>query len=1192
VQEPALPAPHSKADARRPLIKTTPASPGSHRRSFFMSKELVISAGSHERRVAILEEGSLVEIYIEREKEFALVGSIYKGKVTRVLPGMQSAFVEIGLDGDAFLYVSDVFENLEDYDHGHAHDVAVSAPQALAPAGASSIELLPGETLHAAHTQHEEILSLDDQARGSEHDSSQDVEPAGAEEHVPGTYQPELENDAQPIASGELDEAQPQEEAHGESDERQPESNASAPQNFAPRYNPTQNYPRAGGDRGRQNFGRGNDRGQNAGDRGGDGGRGGRWGRRGGRRRSGSGAPPSGGSGGRPQGPGNAGPGRNLPPSKYASPQGESRGPEPGNFDPRGRDNRGAREDRGDRGDRGQPRGGPSRGFEPRRGESTRHSSPSAPHDPIDEPILLPGESLAKYRAKPVGAVTPPALEHEPEEKQPERDDLLPNRPSTGAPSGMSGGSAAAGVVPRRFSGGLPRWLLADAGSESEGAAEAAQESIAGGVQTPEAATDAASAIEVVAPLELPAASLVAESEPPVRGEVDLNEDQVASLSSEFAEAKHEETQKRAAADAVAGGAVFEEVEEEVDVEEDEESEEHSVSSATEEEDVEEAADGIEAEEESFERADSVQTSTASERSEAEADAAHEDAHADAEHVAALAAQTDSAESEQANFSSAPAFVEEESILLPGETRAPRAPGAPREEFPRESARVGGGNPRSRFQRPFRGGGRDRGPRRDGRGDYRSGPPRDRGDRGGDNRSLESRGPDTRGTDSRGARPDNRGGRPDRGGRPGQRFERRPGGGQHRGHGHSGPSRRPQLISEMLKAGQDVVVQIAKEPLGKKGARITSHVALPGRFLVYMPTIDHIGVSRKIESADNRSRLRRLVGEARGSYPGGFIVRTAAGGATDEEIRTDIDFLGKTWNEIKQKSEERKAPALLHRDLNLVERILRDYVSDDFTAIWIDNEEEYGKVVEFVSRFQPKLVNRVKLYTKEQPIFEEFGIQHELDKALRAKVWLKSGGYIVINHTEALVAIDVNTGKFVGKGSIRLEDTIVKTNLEAVKEIVRQIRLRDLGGIIVVDFIDMEERRNREKVLSALQNALEQDKAPSKALSFNEFGLVCITRKRTKQALERVLCQPCPYCTGSGMVKSIPTLCYEIQAEARKMAAADHESPNLTLRVNPEIAKALKTRESMLMDELEQTSHKHVIIQSDPTLHWEQYDIY
>jgi ribonuclease G len=396
----------------------------------------------------------------------------------------------------------------------------------------------------------------------------------------------------------------------------------------------------------------------------------------------------------------------------------------------------------------------------------------------------------------------------------------------------------------------------------------------------------------------------------------------------------------------------------------------------------------------------------------------------------------------------------------------------------------------------------------------------------------------------------------------------------------------------MLKAGQEVVVQIAKEPLGKKGARITSHVALPGRFLVYMPTIDHIGVSRKIASAENRSRLRRLVGEARGSYPGGFIVRTAAGEATDDEIRADIDFLGKTWLEIKQKHDDRKAPAILHRDLNLVERILRDYVSDDFTAIWIDNQEEFAKVTEFVSRFQPKLVSRVKLYAKEQPIFEEFGIQHELDKALRAKVWLKSGGYIVINHTEALVAIDVNTGKFVGKGSTRLEDTIVKTNLEAVKEIVRQIRLRDLGGIIVVDFIDMEERRNRERVLSALQQALDQDKAPSKALSFNEFGLVCITRKRTKQALERVLCQPCPSCTGSGMVKSIPTLCYEIQNEARKMAAATPDNPNLTLRVHPEIAKALKTRESMLIDELEQNAHKHIIIQSDATLHWEQYDIY
>ncbi len=425
-----------------------------------------------------------------------------------------------------------------------------------------------------------------------------------------------------------------------------------------------------------------------------------------------------------------------------------------------------------------------------------------------------------------------------------------------------------------------------------------------------------------------------------------------------------------------------------------------------------------------------------------------------------------------------------------------------------------------------------------------------------------------------------RGGRPQRGGRP-----------HYRGHGRPQAPRRTQLISELLKAGQEIIVQIAKEPLGKKGARITSHVALPGRFLVYMPTVDHIGVSRKINSAEKRSRLRHLVNEAKGTFPGGFIVRTAAEAATDEEIRTDVEFLGRTWSEIRQRSEQRKAPAILHRDLNLVERILRDHLSFDYTAIWIDNEEEYTKVVEFVGRFQPALVNRVKLYTKDAPIFEEFGIQQEIDKSLRPKVWLKSGGYIVINHTEALVAIDVNTGKFVGKGSTRLEDTIVRTNIEAVKEVVRQIRLRDLGGIIVVDFIDMEERRNREKVMQALDDALRSDRAPSKVLPFNEFGLVAITRKRTKQALERVLCQPCPYCSGSGMVKSLPTICYEIQAEARKMAA-ELDSGSLTLRVNPEIAKALKTRESALIEELERWVKKSVIIQSDPTLHWEQYDIY
>jgi Rne/Rng family ribonuclease len=1099
-----------------------------------MSKELVISAASHERRVAILEEGQLVEIYIEREKEFALVGSIYKGRVTRVLPGMQSAFVDIGLDGDAFLYVSDVFENLEDYDHGHGHSEshAYSSPASSTGTG---VETLPGESLaHARATEEPAHEANGEAASPDVHDAHDaEVHPEhhreealpgeslhGGHEHIsaPGEFRAEPESHLEP--GNEL--AQPD-----SADERQPESNASAPQNFGHQYNPTQKYPsrndRQGdrNDRGGQDFGRG--------DRGGDRGRGGRWGRRGGRRR-----------GGRPQG----GQGRNLPPSKYASPQGDSQR----SGESRGYDNR------DQRGQQSRGFDQRERGFDNRRHEGSRHGAPPAGSG--EEPFLLPGESLAKYRGKPSAAPSAPIAEPDLREgRQPEGLDSAQPRilgsPSLGAsPSG----------VPRRSSGGLPRWLLAETGSEPEASSTGADELAA-------SADDTTTAIPHTHAHEQEARE--AEHS---RSESSLSEEDVAALSSSLVEAKQEEITAKAPADALAGGAEFEEDVEDLEEEAPEESETNhgeEIHAASEAELEDEAEDEPEHEPEHAAEhvaghadvePDELTRLTPRELAEAEADAAHEDAlHAISGEAHARPFENDTIEHEAEALAAAAAergeheaspAAEDDAVLLPGETRAPRIAGAPRDEYtPRDSARIGG-NPRSRFQRPYRSGGRDRG--------------RDRG-----------------------GRPDRRGGRPGR-------FDRRPGGPRHdRGYqGRSGAPRRPQLISEMLKAGQDVVIQIAKEPLGKKGARITSHVALPGRFLVYMPTVHHTGVSRKIVSAENRSRLRRLVSEASHAYPGGFIVRTAAGGATDDEIRADIEFLGKTWNDIKQKSEERKAPALLHRDLDLVERMLRDYVSDDFTAIWIDNEEEYGKVVDFVSRFQPKLVSRVKLYTKETPIFEEFGIQHELDKALRAKVWLKSGGYIVINHTEALVAIDVNTGKFVGKGSTRLEDTIVKTNLEAVKEIVRQIRLRDLGGIIVVDFIDMEERRNREKVLTALQQALEQDKAPSKALSFNEFGLVCITRKRTKQALERVLCQPCPYCTGSGMVKSTPTLCYEIQAEARKMAMADQESPNLTLRVHPEIAKALKTRESMLIDELEQTTHKHVIIQSDATLHWEQYDIY
>ena len=263
-------------------------------------------------------------------------------------------------------------------------------------------------------------------------------------------------------------------------------------------------------------------------------------------------------------------------------------------------------------------------------------------------------------------------------------------------------------------------------------------------------------------------------------------------------------------------------------------------------------------------------------------------------------------------------------------------------------------------------------------------------------------------------------------------------------------------------------------------------------------------------------------------------MRTAAEGASEEELRADLRFLMNLWNDIKQRSESSKSPALIYHDLSLIERILRDQVSANFSNIWVDSEADYERIVRFLNRFSPSLVRRVKLYTKETPLFEHFGIQDEISKALRSKVWLKSGGSIVINQTEALVAIDINTGKYVGK-SARLEDTIVKTNLDAVPEIVRQIRLRDLGGIIVIDFIDMDERKNRFKVLAALEEALKSDRAPTKVLQFNDFGLVAITRKRVKQSLERTLSVPCPTCQATGMVKSPATVCNEIYIELRKM---------------------------------------------------------
>ncbi len=1015
-----------------------------------MSKEMVISANPHETRVAILEEGQLCEYYVEREKEFALVGSIYKGKVTRVLPGMQSAFVEIGLDSDAFLYVSDFLEDIEEFDHivttvedkvqkmeaqgGQVFPASGVTVPALEPTDVEAAPFIPGEA---------------------------SVPEAGAADSMPS---------AVPVIRRE------------------------------PSYNSAPSRPRfenraGGGERGGRNFrGRGG-RGRN--NRGGGG--------RGGDRRF----------------------GRDLPSSKYASP----------------------------------------RPFEENSGE------PAAAEGHVS--IILPGESLAKYRERTAAPTTTienntttssPMVSadnaevgslqdvgsHQSQEPYPVQHQVSRSSTPYTETSDPAGHLGSARTPARRpFATGLeplPGEKLSKWKAHTHLPVEPKDVEANDRLPVPEAvrfaplsplvpleqtetedrtshdargAQDSSAEQEAGSHHDFPSDGQESETLHTNHIPADLSEDEVTALTEHIAEAQDDAAARIAqdrvfaAADAAAdrhGSETDAEVEgEEIDAAEQEAEEEiqHGGSQDSAHEDEHRESDHSEAEE-----VDAAEHEAEEETEHGQLQASSEE-HEGLEGQSEQAERSDSEQTPPASGISAAGEGSQFTAQAPTQARV-------RNDF------------RSRMQHPARRGGQ-----------------RDRGRR------------------------DDRGRRPPHGG----------------GHHRPQQPRRTQLIADMLKQGQEIIVQIAKEPLGKKGARITSHIALPGRYLVYMPTLDHTGVSRKIASAEERARLRHLVNDAKGTAGGGFIVRTAASSAAPEEVRADVEFLTRTWTEIRTRSEQRKAPSILHRDLNLVERILRDYITADFGAIWVDTEEEYTKVVDFMSRFQSQLVNRVKLYTKETPVFEEFGIQQEIDKGLRPKVWLKSGGYIVINHTEALVAIDVNTGKFVGKGSNRLEDTIVRTNLEAVKEIVRQMRLRDLGGIIVIDFIDMEERRNREKVMAALEDALRADRAPSKVLRFNEFGLVAITRKRTKQALERTLCQPCPYCTGSGMVKSIPTLCYEIQTEGRKMAP-QISSGSLTLRVHPEIAKALKTRESELMEELEKWTKKSIIIQADPTLHWEQYDIY
>jgi ribonuclease G len=399
---------------------------------------------------------------------------------------------------------------------------------------------------------------------------------------------------------------------------------------------------------------------------------------------------------------------------------------------------------------------------------------------------------------------------------------------------------------------------------------------------------------------------------------------------------------------------------------------------------------------------------------------------------------------------------------------------------------------------------------------------------------------------------------------------------------------RPETsISDLLREGQEIVVQVSKDTIAGKGARITSHITLPGRFLVYMPTVNHIGVSRRIENEAERTRLKEMLERIRPPGTGGFIVRTAGEQREEEEFVSDLNYLTQLWEQIKRRAEKVSAPNVIHHDLDLVLRTIRDVLSPEFKTVWVDSVDQYQRIVEFLDHIQPNLVSRVRLFRRDEPIFDEFGIEPEIAKALKSKVWLKSGGYIVINQTEALVAIDVNTGKYVGKKN--LEETVFRTNIEAAKEIVRQIRLRDLGGIIVLDFIDMEEPANRARLFEALENEIRKDRSKTKILQISEFGLIEMTRKRVRQSLERSLTQACPYCGGGGRIKSNTTVALEIWRELMKQRDL-HEGQDVIVRVNPVVYSTLHTGDP-IFEEVERNLGVHLVFKPDDSLHHEQFDV-
>ena len=414
----------------------------------------------------------------------------------------------------------------------------------------------------------------------------------------------------------------------------------------------------------------------------------------------------------------------------------------------------------------------------------------------------------------------------------------------------------------------------------------------------------------------------------------------------------------------------------------------------------------------------------------------------------------------------------------------------------------------------------------------------------------------------------------------GDGSEPRPPRGRRRGRGRRGqaPQRSRLPIEQQLHRGQDIIVQIAKEPMGTKGARLTSSISLPGRHLVFTPTSNHIGVSRRIASAEERARLRADVGELRPPQ-GGFIVRTACEGVSRREIQRDVAFLTKLWSSILRKNESMPPASILYSDLDVALRIVRDLFSSEVDRLWCDDPTTYSRIVQFVQNYMPRLRSRLTLHDGPTPLFDRFNIEPQIERALDRKVWLKSGGYLIFDQAEALTAIDVNTGRFVGKRS--QDDTILKTNLEAVEEVVKQLRLRNIGGIIIVDFIDMAREGDRKKVSDALATALKRDKARTSALKISELGLVQMTRKRTRESLEKLLTDTCPRCDGRRVVKSVPTLAAEVLRGIQREAVGKSAGDMLIVKLNPEVARYLYDHGAKDLETLEQRLGTKIVLRSN-----------